>query len=172
MELPASALPRLAELDRSQNVTTAYRIHDGRLQAYPVDWHAPRWSQERVGGSVAALSAELDAGGTCFAIEADERLAGVAVLGNRPLGSNGSLLELVFLHVTNEQRGRGIGARLFTSAAERARTRGATGLYISATPSKPTVDFYIARGATLSDHPDEDRYTREPDDIHLVLQIE
>ena len=55
--------------------------------------------------------------------------------------------------------------------ANEARERGATSLYISATPTRGTVDAYLSMGAKLLVSPDPEILAREPDDIHLVLKL-
>ncbi|MGM7389077.1 GNAT family N-acetyltransferase, partial [Acinetobacter baumannii] len=44
-------------------------------------------------------------------------------------------------------------------------------LYISATPSKRTVDFYIKHGAVVLKHPDRQLWELEPEDIHLLCTL-
>jgi hypothetical protein len=44
-------------------------------------------------------------------------------------------------------------------------------LYISATPSEHTIDFYLTLGCTLVDAPDPELFAREPEDIHLEYEL-
>jgi hypothetical protein len=44
-------------------------------------------------------------------------------------------------------------------------------LYISATPTRNTVDAYLHLGAMLADPPDPYLLALEPDDIHLILAL-
>lgn len=169
-ELPASALARLAEIDRTEHVTSAYRLVGQRLERYAVDWRIGPWDAAQIAEFQASLAPELETGGKFLAVEVSGRLAGVAVLGNRRLGPRDGLLELRFLHVSAEHRGQGTGTRLVDAASERARLAGADGLYISATRTASTVDFYLARGAVLAVPPDAERFALEPVDIHLVLR--
>jgi GNAT superfamily N-acetyltransferase len=66
---------------------------------------------------------------------------------------------------------RGIGRQLPWRLAERARRVGATGLYVSATPTRDTVDAYRHMGAIVLETPDPALLALEPDDIHLLLPI-
>ncbi len=168
-ELPAQALARLGEIDRTEHVTAAYRTIGERLQRYEVDWHIGPWDAAQVAGFQAGLAPELDAGGRLLGVELSGRLAGVAVLASQRFGPRDALLELRFLHVSAGHRGHGIGTRLVEAAVEQARHAGAGGLYISATRTASTVDFYLARGAILAVPPDAERFAKEPVDIHLVL---
>lgn len=53
------------------------------------------------------------------------------------------------------------------SARPLARAMGAERLYVSATPSRRTIDFYLRLGFTVSPSPDPELYALEPEDIHL-----
>ena len=48
---------------------------------------------------------------------------------------------------------------------------GAQGLYVSATPSRHTVDFYTGLGCELLAVPDPELLRLEPEDIHLCLRL-
>ncbi len=96
----------------------------------------------------------------------------VAVLGNRPLGPDADLLQLVLLHVSQPHRRSGLAGRLLDAISKHARERGARGLYISATQSESAVGFYLGRGATLAAEPDPNLLAKEPEDIHLIERFE
>jgi N-acetylglutamate synthase-like GNAT family acetyltransferase len=76
-----------------------------------------------------------------------------------------------FLHVSNNYRKQGLGKKLFFLAAEKALELGAKKLYISATPSENTVDFYLNLGCVLATEVDEDLFRLEPEDIHLEFDL-
>jgi hypothetical protein len=40
-------------------------------------------------------------------------------------------------------------------------------LYVSATPTRGTVDFYVSQGFTPLATPDERLFALEPEDIHM-----
>nr|WP_321788577.1 GNAT family N-acetyltransferase [Burkholderia pyrrocinia] len=77
------------------------------------------------------------------------------------------MLQLKFLHVSRDWRGCGLGEQLYRAAHAQARTMGAERLYVSATPSQRTIDFYPRLGFTVSASPDPELYALEPEDIHL-----
>jgi hypothetical protein len=64
-----------------------------------------------------------------------------------------------------------LGKRLFDLAADEARRRGARTMYISATPSENTVNFYMRRGSVIAGEPDPELFEFEPEDIHLVCDL-
>jgi hypothetical protein len=48
---------------------------------------------------------------------------------------------------------------------------GAATLYVSATSSENTVNFYLRRGCRVAAQPDEALFALEPEDIHLEFEI-
>jgi N-acetylglutamate synthase-like GNAT family acetyltransferase len=76
-----------------------------------------------------------------------------------------------FLHVGKSARKQGLGKKLFILAAEKAIELGAKKLYISATPSENTVNFYMQLGCVLATEIDEELFTLEPEDIHLEFDL-
>ncbi len=58
-----------------------------------------------------------------------------------------------------------------TKTIEKAKELGAKKLYISATPSKNTVNFYMHLGCNLASEINPELYQLEPDDIHLEMII-
>ena len=117
------------------------------------------------------LDPELEEGGQALSAFEGELMVGICVLGNRPLGKDGDMLQLVFLHVSREYRRRGIASHFMRDAAARASARGAQALYISATESESAVGYYLQQGARLAEQVDDRLYALEPEDIHLVLPI-
>ena len=81
------------------------------------------------------------------------------------------MAQLEFFHVSRPYRKTGLGSALFERAKVAAVAFGARGLYISATPSENTVDFYRSRGAELVTEPDPELFALEPEDIHLELRF-
>jgi GNAT superfamily N-acetyltransferase len=80
-------------------------------------------------------------------------------------------MQLSHLYVSRAYRGRGVGMQLFEAAVSRAREAGASALYVSATPTENTVDFYLSRGCVLAPEPDPRLLAAEPDDIHLLYLL-
>ncbi len=167
-------LERIGEVDRSEHITREYVVSDGALERREVDVRARPWS---VTGShahsVRARLAEwrpiLGGGGVLIGAFEGPALAGFAVL--RPEIAPG-MDDLAALYVGAPHRRRGVGARLTREVVETARARGARRLYVSATPTASTVDFYRARGFELAPVPHPDLLRAEPDDIHMILELE
>jgi GNAT superfamily N-acetyltransferase len=141
---------RIWTIDRSETHDEIYVLRDGALKLVPNHFEMTGWHPATIEQDTQRLrDADLRIG----AFDG-ERLAGVAVLeGER----------LFYLHVDAAYRGRGVGTALFAAAAERLPR-----MVISATPTRNTVDFYLARGCVLDPEPDPAQVAAEPDDIQLV----
>jgi predicted N-acetyltransferase YhbS len=98
-------------------------------------------------------------------------MVGVAVLESKFIGKGKNHLQLKFLHVSRSCRKQGVGKTLFEMAARRARKLGAKKLYISATPSENTVNFYMRLGCVLAKEMDPELFELEPEDIHLEYTL-
>ncbi|HEU4841137.1 MAG TPA: GNAT family N-acetyltransferase [Ilumatobacteraceae bacterium] len=164
-------LGALATFDRSEHIDGHYVVVDGSLHlvAEPVD--VPGWRPDQVAGHIRRLDAVLAAGGVVVGTWDAGALVGLAALDVRPVGGDPATMDLDFVHVSRPHRGRGVARRLVTLLGARAAAAGARDLYISATPSRNTVDAYLRLGARLAVQPDPARLAREPDDIHLLLAV-
>jgi predicted N-acetyltransferase YhbS len=98
----------------------------------------------------------------------DDILVAIAILDNKFIGKANDQLQLKFLHVSKAYRKTGLGKQLFELARNTARERGAKMMYISATPSENTINFYLRLGCEVTPHPDPELFALEPEDIHLV----
>lgn len=73
--------------------------------------------------------------------------------------------------ISHTYRGQGRGQRLFDLARVEATQRGANSLYVSATPSENTIDFYLRLGCKVIAEPDRELFELEPEDIHLECAL-
>ena len=74
---------------------------------------------------------------------------------------------LAVLHVTKPWRRHGVGCALTNEVVRLARAEGVQRLYVSATPTRGTLDFYLSQGFMPLATPDERLFALEPEDIHL-----
>jgi predicted N-acetyltransferase YhbS len=154
-------------IDRSEIVRSAYRLRDGELVRYAVHFDVRGSPPGEEAKYTPLLEAAFDRGGWLYGLFDGSAIQGVAVVDNRRVGTGRDLLQLAFLHVSRGARGRGQGRALFELARSEAARLGASGLYVSATPSVHTIDFYLRLGCTLVREPDPALLALEPDDIHL-----
>lgn len=170
-ELQRHEIGDLWSIDRSEVIERLYACRGGKLVLRSERHDVKGWppgEPERYGPILLDC---FDRGGTCRGAFQGDRLVGAFVLESRFIGRNRDRLQLKFLHVSRPQRGSGLGGALFDMAVARARDLGARGLYISATPSEHTVDFYLRRGCRVTDDVDAELFELEPEDIHLQLDI-
>ena len=170
-ELVRHEIPSLWSIDRTEVIERVYRRVGDALVLSPERHDVRGWPPGEPERDEPMLLDCFDRGGTFYGAFAGDTLIGAAVLESRFIGRSEDQLQLDFLHVSRSQRRAGLGRTLFGMAVERARLRGARRLYISATPSENTVRFYLRRGCRLSDDVDPVLFAREPEDIHLELDI-
>jgi GNAT superfamily N-acetyltransferase len=161
----------LGTIDRSESVDGIYRVVNGILDLDDTRLEVPSWSGLELAGYVARLQALIDSGGRVFAAWDERRLVGLGSLDVSGVGGDRAVMKLDMLYVSSEYRRRGIGRSLTEMAASLARSLGATALYISATPTRGTVDAYLHMGASLLGATDPELFAREPEDIHLALSL-
>jgi len=158
-------------IDRSERIDGLYRHEGDRLVLEPGRHDLRGWpagEAERYGPMLLDC---FDRGGTAYGAFDGERLVAAAVLESRFIGPRRDRLPLKFLHVGRRHRGAGLGSRLFERAVARARELGARKLYVSSTPSKNSVRFYLRRGCRVTGEVDAALFELEPEDIHLELDI-
>ena len=161
----------LATIDRAERIDAQYAVVDGRLVVKPCTIDVPGWYPGKVATHVERLGDLQVRGGVVLGAWDGGTLVGLGSLDPAPVGGDPTVLQLDLLHVSRPARHRGIGRRLVGLLADRARSRGAASLYISATPTRNTVDAYLRMGAVVLTHPDPHLLAREPDDIHLLLDL-
>lgn len=166
-ELQRDELALVWTIDRSEVIHRMYRVENGKLERYAEFHDMHGWPDGEAEHYMPILFDCYDRGGYCAGLFDGERLIGAVIVDNRPLGLCADMVQLKFLHVSSAYRGRGAGLQLYQAARAHAAKAGACRLYVSATPSEHTVDFYLALGFVLSLQPDPQLFALEPEDIHL-----
>ena len=164
-----SEIGRISEVDRTQHVTKAYVSKDGSLEPKDVDWKIQPWSTEgqhehSIRAYIEGSQLILDCGGVLFGAFDGETLVGFAIY--RPNLSHNTA-QLAYLYASNNYRNQGIGSMLTERVISLAKENGAKRLYVSATPSAPTVDFYRSHGFEVTREINQQLYELEPEDIHM-----
>ena len=158
-------------IDRSEVIDNLYYLENGALVLKPEHYDMHGWPPDEAQKYTPLLLECFDRGGWFHGLFEEARLIGAAILEGRFIGRDRDQLQLKFLHVSRAHRNTGWGQRLFELARAAARARGARWLYISATPSENTVDFYLRLGCTLVREPDPELLKLEPEDIHLECEV-
>lgn len=159
------------QIDRSEFIDGIYIMRDGELVLTDEQFDAKGWPAGEAEHYGPMLLDCFDHGGTFHGAFDGEALVGVAVLEGRFIGSRGDQLQLKFLHVSRPYRSRGLGTRLFRLAETTAHSLGAKKLYISSTPSRRTVEYYLSLGCRPAREMDRKLFELEPEDIHLEYVI-
>ncbi len=170
-ELLREDIPRVWDIDRSEVIDNVYRLENGILVLRSHRIEVVGWPPGEAEKYTPILLACFDRGGWFRGAFDGTKLIGVVVLDNRRLGKHGDQLQLEFLHVSQGYRNRGTATHLFELAKATARARGAKRLYISATPSENTVNFYMRLGCTVTKEPEPELFELEPEDIHLECDL-
>jgi GNAT superfamily N-acetyltransferase len=169
--LARDEIARVWEIDRSETIERVYHLVHGALTLTNQHIEVKGWPPGEAEIYKPILERCADLGGWLFALFDGAALIAMVAIDNRWLGSRGDQLQLEFLHVGRSYRGQGIGQRLFRRAAEVARGRGAQRLYITATSSEHTIDFYRRLGCRLASELDPELLALEPEDIHLECDL-
>ena len=169
-ELLRAEIERVWDIDRSEVIDKVYYLENGTLVLKPQHHDVPGWPPGEAEKYTPILLDCFDRGGWFHGAFNDAKLVGVVVLDCKRIGKRKDQLQLKFLHVGSAYRNRGLGKRLFDLARAVARERGARQLYISATPSENTINFYLRLGCQVADEPDPELLALEPEDIHLVCR--
>ena len=169
--LQRDEIPLIWQIDRSEIIHNIYQLRDGKLVLIPDYFDAQGWPPNEAEHYTPILTDCLDRGGSFWGVFEGEKIIGTAVLESKFIGSKHDMLQLKFLHVSHKHRKQGLGKKLFNLAAEKARSLGAKKMYISATPSENTINFYMRLGCALATEIDPDLFALEPEDIHLEYVI-
>jgi predicted N-acetyltransferase YhbS len=170
-ELRRDEIEQVWSIDRSEAVDNVYRFENGTLVLRPEHHDVRGWPPGEAEKYTPILLDCFDRGGWFYGAFDHTELVGTVVLESERIGQHRDQLQLKFLHVSSSYRNRGLGTRLFELARAAARERGAGRLYISATPSEHTINFYQRLGCTVAREPDPVLLELEPEDIHLECDV-
>ena len=170
-ELRKEEIGQVWSIDRTEVIDQVYYHENGQLVLKTEHYDMKGWPPGEPESYGPRLVDCFDHRGTFYGAFDDGKLVGVAVMESRFIGREGDQLQLKFLHIGRSHRKTGLGRTLFDMAVARARELGARRLYVSATPSRNTVDCYLHLGCHVTDDLDPALFELEPDDIHLEFQI-
>jgi GNAT superfamily N-acetyltransferase len=166
-------LPRVGEIDRSEQIEVLFEQQGTRLVERHGRWTAAPWDAKGAGdhsvqAKVRDLERYLDRGGQALGAFVGGRMVGIGVVVPhlRP-----GIAQLAFLHVSEASRATGIGGRLCEHLEDIARAAGDATMVVSGSPSKNTVHFYHRRGFAASAEPLAELFELEPDDIHMQKSL-
>ena len=138
-ELEQDEIGRIWTIDRREVIENVYYLEDGNLVLRPEYYDMQGWPPGEPEHYSRILYECFDRGGTFYGAFEGSELIGAAVLDEKFIGRYGDQLQLKFLHVSRDYRGKGLGRILFEKAADKARALNAKKLYVSATPSGASI---------------------------------
>ena len=159
----------IGNIDRSEIINQIYYHKNENLVLKKKYYNILGWDPKEIERNIKNLYDLYDRGGSFLGLFQEKRIVGVIALECKFIGTNMDQLQVVFLHIDKNFRKQGYGKILMNQAKVRAKELGAKKLYISATPSKNTVDFYMHLGCKLASEINVDLFQLEPYDIHLEM---
>ena len=170
-KLERDEIEKVWEIDRSEVIEKFCFYKDGEIH-YDVEHYEQKgWYPDEMKETIVHLYDVFDRKGYFLGAFDEGKMVGIVVLESKFIGPKKNKLQLVFLHISNKYRKKGLGTKFMNMAIEKAKELGAEKLYISACPSENTVHFYQSFGAVLSSELNEELFELEPEDIHLELEI-
>lgn len=169
--LKRQEIEKVRNINRSEVVKQIYYYEDGKLTLEDEFYDIKGWDPSELERSIEHLYDIYDRNGTLFGAFDGNELIAVTALESAFIGRKHDQLQLYFHHVDSRYRHRGIGGKLLKKVMAKAKKSGAKKLYISATPSKNTIDFYMHMGCRLATELNPKLFKLEPEDIHLELKI-
>ena len=170
-ELERAEIDRIWDIDRSEVIDGIYHLEHGQLVLRSERCDMDGWPPGEADTYAPILYDCFDRGGAFYGAFDGTDMVGVVALESRFIGSPPDQLQLKILQISRAYRKGGLGRKLFDRAVDRARELNAKRLYITATPSENTIDFYMHLGCAVTRHLDAELYELEPEDIHLEYRI-
>ena len=168
--LPAE-LHRIAEIDRAEEILESYYLQNGQLHLKSDQQTVTHFDEVELDEIIQRQDKLIAAGGRVIGAFDQNTLVGVASVNGIKRGLLHNYLKMDILYVSKSSRGQNIGQNLLEQCKIIAKGLGAEKLYISATPTKGTVDFYLKNGAVITKEVDPELFVLEPEDIHLELEV-
>lgn len=159
-----------ADFHRHQVVTRCHRKINGEWVIIDTPF-VEDWGEKEFEYLAECLKNTVRTGGVVIGAFDGSKLAGFASAESTFFGSREQYLELSSIHVTEEERGKGIGKKLFRLICEWAREQGAERLYISAHSSVESQCFYKKMGCTEAEEYSSAHVEKEPFDCQLEYQL-
>lgn len=155
---------------RHQTVTDCWRRENGAWIIRP-DPFIDDWTEEDYQKLIECLKNTLNTGGFVFGAFKEGVLKGFVSVEAEVFGGEQGYLDLSSIHVSEDERGKGIGRRLFLAAKDWAREHGGRKLYISAHSAVESQAFYRAMGCEEARVYHRGHVEEEPYDCQLECRL-
>lgn len=161
----------LKEIDRSEIVKEKYILKNNSLVLVDDYYNITSWIEDEVNEYINRMNNIYNSKGIIIGAFDNDKVVGIGALDKVLCGKNKDKYKLDLLYINHDYRGQGIGKNIVNLFKEEAKKDNIKSIYISATPFKNTMDFYLGLGATLTNEIDEELFKLEPEDIHLELDV-
>lgn len=161
----------LKEIDRSEIVKEKYILKNNSLVLVDDYYNITSWIEDEVNEYINRMNNIYNSNGLIIGAFDNNKVVGIGALDKVLCGKNKDKYKLDLLYINHDYRGQGIGKNIINLFKEEAKKDNIKSIYISATPFKNTMDFYLGLGATLTNEVDEELFKLEPEDIHLELNV-
>lgn len=164
-------IEKVRRINRNEVIKQLYYFKDDQLTLEDEFYDIKGWNPSELEKNLEHLYDIYDRNGVLLGAFFEDRLIAISALESKFIGRWRDQLQLYFHHVDACYRHKGVGGKLLVKIMAKAKKLGAKKLYISATPSKNTVDFYLHMGCALASEVNPELYRLEPEDIHLELKL-
>jgi predicted N-acetyltransferase YhbS len=142
--LERDEISRLRDIDRYEVIEEVYCYKDGKLVLEKE--HREVTDIPDISVVIEDYTEDYDDDGTIMGAFDGDNLVGLGGISGKLLGENKDVIQLSALWVSNQYRKKGIGRQLTSMLKEKAKQAGGKRFYVTAEPSKNTVDFYRGVG--------------------------
>lgn len=170
LEAGELTLKLFAGFIRRQIVTDCWRREKGQW-VIKADPFVDDWSKEDYDTLIGCLKHTIQTGGFVYAAFFEGMLKGFVSVEAAFFGGENQYLDLTSIHVSEDMRGKGIGASLFLAAKEWAKSKGAKKLYISAHSAVESQAFYKKMGCVEAKEYCKLHVEAEPYDCQLECEL-
>jgi len=164
-------LERVRDIDRSDYSNRTYSVKEGTLVLEEKPFLHPGFNSRTLKKIVNELSSGYRNGDIFSGAFDGTTLIGISGIENKFRGRDNDMLNFGPMWVSKAYRKLGIGKHLFEMMKDKAKDMGAKLLYVSATPSKNTIEFYLSICCRLTSEIDEELFKKEPFDIHMEYEL-
>ena len=165
----ALTLELFRDFNRYQEVTKCWRKEEGRWILKDIAF-TEQWEQKDYEKLIEGMKGTIDHKGRIYGAFENEKLLGFCSIEHERFGSNKQYVELSEFYVSHEERGKGVGKKLFETACSVAASFGAKKLYISAHSSQETQAFYKTMGCKEAEEYNQKSVEKEPCDCQLECE--
>ncbi len=159
-----------AHFNRYQDVRRCWRKENEEWSLRDIAF-TEQWGLEDYIHLIKCLQNTIKTGGAVFGAFYRNTFVGFASVENQFFGSHKQYLQLSNVHISYENRGMGIGKKLFSLSCKKAKELGAQKLYMSAHSSQETQSFYQAMGCVEAKEYNSMLVAEEPCDCQLEYSL-